>query len=419
MIITLTGANFKDKNIGTLSTWNILTSLGNGATYSGVTSVDKDAAFSATVTIAEDYEVGSAGVKVTMGGTDITSTAVTTNESAITISIASVTGTVYISVPTKNTTTGEEDGGQEDTPVVYEFPLRNVGLGVTSEGTGRISSSTTRLSNASTSEALGILVPAGNTITLTGLASGTYPLRFDYLYGTSAGPNPAAGSSTALEGLVGTASNYVSSQYFPCNTEGNNVYSIFNTYGNDYYFFFGFAGLNKNEAITAEIDTYNITYTITAPPVISDSDWLDLPVTQKALGVTSTGTGRVSTNNAKRFSTADDTKANAILIPAGKTMYLKGLASGTYPLRVDYIYIENNVACPAEGSTTAIEGLIGTASNYVSSNYFPLNTDGADTLTILNNYGKDYYFYFGFAGQTLSEGILAEFDTYDIKYYIA
>ena len=111
MIITLTGANFKDKNIGTLSTWNILTSLGNGATYSGVTSVDKDAAFSATVTIAEDYEVGSAGVKVTMGGTDITSTAVTTNEGTITISIASVTGTVYISVPTKNTATGEEDGG--------------------------------------------------------------------------------------------------------------------------------------------------------------------------------------------------------------------------------------------------------------------------------------------------------------------
>lgn len=152
--------------------------------------------------------------------------------------------------------------------------------------------------------------------------------------------------------------------------------------------------------------------------VYAEGEWLDLPVTQYALGVTSTGTGRVSANNAKRFSTADDTTPNAILIPAGKTMHLKGLASGEYPLRVDYVYIENNVVCPPAGSTTAIEGLVGTASNYVASDYFPLNTDGNDALSITNDYGNDYYFYFGFAGQTLNEGILAAFDSYDIKYYI-
>lgn len=114
MIIVLKGANFSTNNIGTLTTWNIFTSIGSGATYDGVNSVDRDAAFNATVTIAEGYEVGSAGVKVTMGGEDVTSTVVTTSGSTITISIASVTGTVYISVPTKNTATGEEDGGNEE-----------------------------------------------------------------------------------------------------------------------------------------------------------------------------------------------------------------------------------------------------------------------------------------------------------------
>ena len=57
MIITLIGANFKDSNIGTLSTWTISKVLGDGATYSGVSFVDKNAAFSATVTIASDYEL--------------------------------------------------------------------------------------------------------------------------------------------------------------------------------------------------------------------------------------------------------------------------------------------------------------------------------------------------------------------------
>lgn len=110
MIITLKGADFSASKIGTLDTWSIFTTLGGGTTYTGAKMVKRGASYSATVTLAEDYEVSSAGVKVTMGGTDVTSTAVTTNGSTITISIASVTGTVYISVPTKNTATGEEGG---------------------------------------------------------------------------------------------------------------------------------------------------------------------------------------------------------------------------------------------------------------------------------------------------------------------
>lgn len=110
MIITLKGADFSTSNIGTLSTWNITRVLGDGATYDGVTYVDRDAAFNATVTIAEGYELGAAGVTVTMGGEALDS-GITVNENIITIAIDSVTGNVKITVPTINISTGEEDNG--------------------------------------------------------------------------------------------------------------------------------------------------------------------------------------------------------------------------------------------------------------------------------------------------------------------
>ena len=107
MIITLKGADFSASNIGTLSSWRITRSLGAGATYEGVTSVDKGASFSATVTIAEGYELGAAGVTVMMGGAVIS--AATINGNVITIAIAEVTGNVVIKVPTVNISTGEEE----------------------------------------------------------------------------------------------------------------------------------------------------------------------------------------------------------------------------------------------------------------------------------------------------------------------
>lgn len=111
MIITLKGANFSTNNIGTLSTWSVSRVLGDGATYSGATYVDKGAALNATITIAEGYEIGSAGVSVTMGGSPITASSISGN--TITIKINAVTGNVVIKVPTVNTSTGEEDGGNE------------------------------------------------------------------------------------------------------------------------------------------------------------------------------------------------------------------------------------------------------------------------------------------------------------------
>lgn len=125
MIITLMGADFSASNIGTLSSWRITRSLGTGATYEGATSVDKGAAFSATITIAEGYELGAAGVTVTMGGDVISAS--TINGNVVTITIAEVTGNVVIKVPTVNTSTGEEDsgstGGNETThyTITYKY----------------------------------------------------------------------------------------------------------------------------------------------------------------------------------------------------------------------------------------------------------------------------------------------------------
>lgn len=119
MIITLKNANFSNSNIGTLSAWRITRSLGTGATYEGVTSVDKGASFSATVTIAEGYELGSAGVVVTMGGVALSS-GVTVSGNTITIAITSVTGNVLIKVPTVSTATGDEE--EPEVPDIPDVP---------------------------------------------------------------------------------------------------------------------------------------------------------------------------------------------------------------------------------------------------------------------------------------------------------
>lgn len=111
MIITLIGADFSKSNIGTLSSWIISRVLGDGATYAGPSYVDKDAALSATITLDEGYEIGSAGITITMGGTALDESCYSVVDNVITFTIDSVTGSVVIKVPTLNTNTGEEDGG--------------------------------------------------------------------------------------------------------------------------------------------------------------------------------------------------------------------------------------------------------------------------------------------------------------------
>ena len=121
MIITLKGADFSASNIGTLSSWRVTRSLGSGASYVGPTSVDKGAALTATVTLAEGYELGSDGVTVTMGGNVVSATTVSGN--TITIRIAAVTGNVVIKVPTVNVSGGEEEEPEiPDTPGTPDTP---------------------------------------------------------------------------------------------------------------------------------------------------------------------------------------------------------------------------------------------------------------------------------------------------------
>ena len=142
MIITIKGSAvdiFKDSHIGTISTWTISRVLGDGATYNGVTYVDKNAALNATVTINSGYELGSAGVIVTMGGNAVTS-GVTVNGNTITIAIASVTGNVVIKVPTKNTVTEEPETPVNPTNYTFTInpdpPTATVTLSATGYSTG-------------------------------------------------------------------------------------------------------------------------------------------------------------------------------------------------------------------------------------------------------------------------------------------
>ena len=109
MIFTLIGADFSKSNIGTLSNWIISRELGAGATYTGPSFVEKNATFSATVTLSEGYEIGSAGITITMGGTPLDESYYSVVDNIITFTIVSVIGGVVIKVPTKNTNTGEED----------------------------------------------------------------------------------------------------------------------------------------------------------------------------------------------------------------------------------------------------------------------------------------------------------------------
>lgn len=122
MIITLKGANFSSNKIGQLDSWTVFTSLGTGATYSGPRVLGKGENFNATVTLAEGYEVGSAGIKLVMGTTEYPA-GVSKKDNTITFNLTSVTGHITITVPTINTNTGEETLGEVE--VQGEFFVGN------------------------------------------------------------------------------------------------------------------------------------------------------------------------------------------------------------------------------------------------------------------------------------------------------
>lgn len=98
MIITLVKADFSAKNIGTLSSFAVLTNILN-ATYDGPTSVATGEALNATITVADGYTFESSDITITMGGVTVEN-AITINDNVVTISIAAITGVVVINMAT-------------------------------------------------------------------------------------------------------------------------------------------------------------------------------------------------------------------------------------------------------------------------------------------------------------------------------
>jgi hypothetical protein len=492
MIITLIGADFSESNIGTLSSWIISRVLGDGATYAGPSYVDKDAALSATVTLDEGYEIGSAGITITMGGTTLDESYYSVVDNVITFTIASVTGSVVIKVPTLNTNTGEEDvipnyiftinptptnatvtlsatgystvsgtgsksitvangtkvnwrveasgyttrtgswtisngnktenitlatSGEET--ITGTLPLVQYALSVVSgENFYQVGSKNTkRLSTSSITDATGIWIDAGATITLTG----TSGLRFDYVYATKQGPNSNDKSVNTIGG-VGTASNFATSNFFPLNADGSsNTISITNDNGTGYYYFFAIAAPNKTDEILVANYQGKITYIITPANDTPSGDVISsgtLFLQNGALSVVNGENFFVSLNSetskTKRMNSSSLTEATGILVPNGKTITL----TGTRGLRFDYIYATKPGPNSSTDKTSNVIGGVGTASNFVSSNYFPLNADGSsNTISITNNYGQDYYYHFAIAGPTKSEVLNP--DDYNITYVVS
>ena len=121
MIITLKGADFSASNIGTLSSWRVIRSLGVGATYEGPITVEKNAAFTATITVAEGYIFNTEAISITVGGLPIPINPISGN--VLTIDISMVTGNIVIKVPTINTSTGEDE---EVKDILDDYTLYNL-----------------------------------------------------------------------------------------------------------------------------------------------------------------------------------------------------------------------------------------------------------------------------------------------------
>lgn len=221
MIIYIKGSSkdiFKDFNIGTLSTYNISTVLGE-AEYDGPTSIDKNTALNATVTIAEGYEVGTAGVTVTMGGSTVTS-GVSVSGNVVTISIGSVTGNIVIKVPTKNTSTGEEDGGNEEggsggiTPINLTLYKSAVGNSILDyQDVWKMFGAGTLATLGSQIIGVDVSAYAGQTITIT--AAQSVIAEANYAMFCSNLPNAYIKSLAELDGYnsFGTASEYIAENY--------------------------------------------------------------------------------------------------------------------------------------------------------------------------------------------------------------
>lgn len=132
-----------------------------------------------------------------------------------------------------------------------------------------------------------------------------------------------------------------------------------------------------------------------------------------ALSVTSSGYGAIGGASPVRgcISEVSNGTPVAILVPTGKAIKIKGLKginpATTEALYLDYVYYASE--------TMTHENAVGTCSNYDSSNFFPLNHEGADEIVIQNTYGNDYYFAFAAKGANGGNILSA---SYSLEYAI-
>ena len=113
MIIRLKLADFSENNIGKLDSYYISLPDVEGVSYGNTAkSVKIGDPYTNVITVADGYTLTSLVIK--MGGTDISSAAITDNsDGTYNININSVTGTVTVGIIVRNESTGEEDDGGE------------------------------------------------------------------------------------------------------------------------------------------------------------------------------------------------------------------------------------------------------------------------------------------------------------------
>lgn len=110
--------------------------------------------------------------------------------------------------------------------------------------------------------------------------------------------------------------------------------------------------------------------------------------------------------------------SEVVEVPLGASIKLSGVSG----LRLDYCYYSQDFDIFTEYLLTSTSGassphpyVQGSASNKIATQYFPVNTSGDDTVTIINNTG---YKYLAFVFAALNKTNVISADNFDIKYTI-
>lgn len=372
MIIKLSGATFT-KYIGTVDASGTVTKKKVTLT---ITTTPAGATVKINGTVRNSIEVDY-GTSVTY---EVSMDGYVTKSGSIVVMSTGSTMTQNITLRAVGSTEPEEPespdtGGGSGETITGTLFLSNGALSVVSgENFYRTSETNTkRMNSSSTTEATGIYVENGYTITLTGVSG----LRFDYVYANSAGPNSYDKTVNAIQG-VGTASNFVASNYFPLNATGeSNTITITNNLGKGYYYHFAIAAPNKTDVLTPS--DYNITYKIEAV----NEDTTKYTLIQGGINITANQSvyGNVLGSSDVNYNKRGHTEP-AIFIKNGESVTISGLTG----LLLDAVWYNS--------STMNNANVVGSASNQVADNYFTLTDGTTDTHTYTNSTGSDYYYAF-------------------------